>query len=126
VGGSTMTAAQISAVFNACLTAGTDLDAAKVAYENKLVAYQAAYKAAHALWVAFIAYLRGVYGSDNPILSEFGVEPTVRAKPTTSTKAEAVVKAKATRAARHTMGAKQKAAITGTVTNGVTPPAAKS
>ncbi len=125
VGGPTMTAAQLSAVFNVCLAAGKDLDAAKVAYENKLVAYQAAYKAAHVLWVALIAYLRASYGADNPILIEFGVAPHLREEPTVETKAQALAKAKATRTARHTMGSKQKAAITGTVPNGTVTPAVK-
>jgi hypothetical protein len=126
VGGLTMSAAQMSAILNACLSAGLALDAAKVDYENKLVAYQAAYKAAHSLWVALIAYLRAAYGEQNPILNEFGVPPTVRAKPTAATMAAAKVKAKATRLARHTMGSKQKAAITGTVTNGSATPTAKA
>lgn len=126
VGGSTQSAAQISATLQACLTAARDLDAARTAYETQLVAYRAAYGAAHTLAVAIFAYARAAYGVDSPILSEFGLVPHARVKPDTSTLAQAQAKAKATRAARHTMGSKQKAEIVGTVTNGAATPALKA
>jgi len=104
-----------------------DLDAAKVAYENKLAAYHAAYEAAHTLAVAIFAYARAAYGVDSPILAEFALVPHARVKSDTSTLAQAQAKAKATRAARHTMGSKQKkAAIVGTVTNGTATATLKS
>jgi len=48
-------------------------------------------------------------------LAEFGYSPRKRRAPKPATQVQAAAKAKATRVARHTMSAKQKAAIHGTV-----------
>ena len=54
------------------------------------------------------------YGDSASVLSDFGLVPRKLTVLTPQQKAAAALKAKATRLARHTMGKKQKLAITGT------------
>jgi hypothetical protein len=59
----------------------------------------------------------GMYSGAPDSLAVFGLKPRKASTETATTRAAAAVKAKATRAARHTMGSKQKAAITGASTS---------
>jgi D-serine deaminase-like pyridoxal phosphate-dependent protein len=85
----------------------------------------------HAAWLAavqadlqklsssatFVAGLRqavmAAFGKQVDVLADFGLKPRKSVVRTPEQKQEAAAKAKATRAARHTMGKRQRAAITG-------------
>jgi hypothetical protein len=77
------------------------------------------------------SFAKNFFGSTSEKLGDFGFMPKKEVVVTVPTKAAALAKSKATRVARHTMGKKQKAAITGStpaaptaaspaVTNGTT------
>lgn len=70
---------------------------------------------ARELRLALKSYILGTYGKAAvKMLQDFGMSvPKPTGRKTVKTKAEALVKAEATRKARHTMGKKQKLAITG-------------
>jgi hypothetical protein len=116
LGGQTKSPAQIVAVFTGAIQASTDLDAAKLSYQQKLAARDAAFAAADTTEEQLKSYVMGAYGKTNPVVTTFGfpvAKPTVRS---VKVKADAITKAAATREARHTMGPKQKAEIHGVVT----------
>ena len=115
LGGQTYSASQIVAVFSALLQANTDLDAARVAYHQKLVAHKAALQSADGMGALLKSYVQGAYGKHNPILGDFGFSFAVPTPKTVKVKAAAALKSAATREARGTRGSKQKAAIHGTV-----------
>jgi hypothetical protein len=116
LGGQTLSASQIVAVFNAFLQATTDLETAKTAYQQKLVAEQAAEKAAQAMAALLKAYAQGAYGKTSPVLTDFGFAIAKPGVKTVKVKAAAAEKSAATRVARNTLGSKQKESIHGTVT----------
>jgi hypothetical protein len=68
----------------------------------------------------FVASLRGSllasFAGNIDTLAKFGLTPRQKPVTTPAVKVAAAAKAKATRAARHTLGPKEKAKITGTVT----------
>jgi hypothetical protein len=67
--------------------------------------------------------LKVMFAGSIDTLADFGLKaPKVRVPLTPDEKAAAVAKGKATRAARHTMGAKQKKKVSGTVTTIVAAP----
>jgi hypothetical protein len=115
LGGQSRTGTSIVADFNAAIQANTDLDAAKAVYQQKLAAQKAAFTTARATASALKSYADGAYGKTNTILNDFGFEVAKAVVKSVKVKAEAAVKSAATRVARHTMGAKQKASIHGTV-----------
>ncbi|HEY8089983.1 MAG TPA: hypothetical protein VIF09_19110, partial [Polyangiaceae bacterium] len=67
--------------------------------------------------------LKVIFAGQIEALADFGLKaPKPRTPLTNAQKAAAAAKAKATRALRHTMGSKQKAALTGTAPAPVTTP----
>ena len=113
VNGTTYTAASAVAMFQARVTVATAVVTTKAAY-------QAAVKAADAEEIATAATVSGLveaiyvaFGDDPAALADLGLVPRKKASMTPAQHLAASAKAKATRAARHTMGPKQKAAITG-------------
>ena len=66
------------------------------------------------------------YGGDPAALADFGLPVRKKGVLTPAQKLASAAKARATRLARHTMGSKQKAAITGAPAPAVTTPAASS
>jgi hypothetical protein len=85
-----------------------------------LAAYQAAVKAERGGLQAtaeFSAALKrlveGMYFGSPDMLADFGLKPVRRAKQKVAAKAAAVELGKSTRQARHTLGPKQKKAVTG-------------
>ncbi len=69
--------------------------------------------------------LKASFGRQNPMLTDFGIDPDKKPRAlSVEEKVERVGKNKATRAARHTMGKRQKAAITGESAAASTDPAA--
>jgi hypothetical protein len=127
LGGQMLSASQIVAVFSAFLQANIDLATAKTAYQQKLVAQQAAQTSAKAMGALLKAYAQGAYGKASPILTDFGFPIEKPGVKTVKVKALAAEKSAATRVARNTLGSKQKETIHGVVpaaaTPAVTPPA---
>jgi collagenase-like PrtC family protease len=115
LGGQTVSSTQIVAVFQAFLQATTDLETAKVAYQQKLAAQQAALTSANTMAALLKAYAQGAYGKQNPIMADFGFSVAKATVKSVKVKAAAAVKSAATRVARNTMGPKAKEAIHGTV-----------
>ena len=93
----------------------SDVDAAKATATAKIATETAQAPALLALMGALGSYVKATFGSSPDVLADFGLAPKARAQVTVETKAVAAAKRKATRAARHTMGPKQKKAITGVV-----------
>lgn len=123
IGGTSYTAATAITIVQQRVVAAQAVAPAKAAW-------QAAVKADTnelASTKAFVSGLRQAlllaYASSPTTLADFGLAPHKTPAPRTpAEKAAAAAKAKATRAARHTMGKKQKLAITGTVTAPLSPP----
>jgi hypothetical protein len=69
-------------------------------------------------------YLQGRFGKNSPMLQAFGFTEAKTAQKTAESKAGAVVKMKATRKARHTMGKKQRLAITAPTVDAASTPVA--
>ena len=115
LGGQSTTPAQLVAVFTDAVQASTDLDAARLVYQQKLKAQQAAFATAYTTELTLKSYVYGVYGKDNPVVTQFGFTVAKAGVKSVQVKAEASLKSAATRVARHTMGPKQKAGIHGTV-----------
>jgi hypothetical protein len=106
------TKAQIAQVLNGAISATDAATAAKAA--AKVAVATAATQRAQAIELRSLLHLliEVQLGKTSPVLAQLGFAPP----PTTRTVAEksaAADKAKATRTARHTMGKKQRAAITG-------------
>jgi hypothetical protein len=126
VDGTTYTESSAVALFQSRVTAATNVVTARAAY-------QAAVKAADAVETATAATVSGLVeaiyvacGNDPAALADFNLPVRKKGSLTPAQLLAASAKAKATRAARHTMGPKQKLAITGTVTPATTAPATGS
>ncbi len=128
VAGSTVPTTDLVTVLKARIAA------IKLALTTKAT-FMAAVAAAHAEIANTAALVSGArqalkiaFAGQIETLGDFGLKPRKAPTPLTpAKKAAAVAKAKATRAARHTMGAKQKAEITGATAAAAapaTPPAA--
>jgi hypothetical protein len=105
------TVAQVVSDFAAVLAKYQDVRDAKAAVALKLRLLNDALPGAHTEYDAFKAYLVAKLGKGNPQLTEYGFTTGVR-KPTSSgTRVLAAMKAQQTRKIRHTMGRKQKLAL---------------
>jgi hypothetical protein len=117
LGGQERSPKQIVAAFTAVLQANTAMDAAKLAYQQKLEAQRAALAVALSIEEQLKAYMQGTYGKSNALLADFGFSPAKPPVKSAQVKADAAVKSAATRVARNTMGPKQKASIHGSVSS---------
>jgi hypothetical protein len=109
--GKETTVAQVVSDFAAVLAKYQDLRDAKAAVALKRQLLQDALPGANTEYAAFKAYLGAKLGKGNPQLTEYGFTTGVR-KPTSSgTRVLAAIKAQQTRKIRHTMGRKQKLAL---------------
>ena len=114
IAGTTYTPATLKAVFQAEIDANNAADSTRAVYRQQIVEARAARGNAGDLRQELRTYILGNYGKAAvTMLEDFGMSPKTKSGPTVKTKAEAQVKAVATREARHTMGKKQKLAITG-------------
>jgi D-serine deaminase-like pyridoxal phosphate-dependent protein len=113
VDGVQFTAAQAVSELEEIITAA---DLAVTSYAAWLAAVQADLQKL-ASSATFVAGLRqaimAAFGKQVDVLTDFGLKPRKSVVRTPEQKQEAAAKAKATRAARHTMGKRQRAAITG-------------
>jgi hypothetical protein len=111
--GTTYTPAQIIALLQAFATALQALIALHAELSSGVLSVRGQQKQINKILLALQTYVDNLFGGDPSKLADFGFKPKKVGVVSTSTRAEAVAKAKATREARHTMGKKQKAAITG-------------
>ncbi|MHB8418901.1 MAG: hypothetical protein ACYDCL_12560 [Myxococcales bacterium] len=113
----TFTVASIVAVLSAVETLFTALATAiqqsKAQVGSARTALNAELPTAHQFLTALDGALVAYFGKGNPVLSNFGISPGKKKAPSAATKAKAVGTAELTREARHTMGKKQKLAVTG-------------
>jgi hypothetical protein len=115
--GATYTSAQLTALFQAVITALNAAIAAKSAYADAVLAEDAKMEQALPIYREFVGYIRNVYGQQVGVLGDFGATPTKAHKtPLVAVKAAANQKRQATREARHTMGKDQKKLVTSEVT----------
>ena len=113
--GNAMTPADLKAVLKAEVDALKGVDDLRAALHTALVSARAISAKAKGARKALRAYILGNYGVEAAqMFADFGMNlPKPKSTVSTQAKADAAAKAKATRKARHTMGSKQKAAITG-------------
>jgi hypothetical protein len=102
-------------VLKAEIDALKSIDDLRAALHSALVSARVISAKALGARKALRAYILGNYGAEAAqMFADFGMNlPKPKSTVLTQAKADAVAKAKATRKARHTMGSKQKAAITG-------------
>jgi hypothetical protein len=113
IDGKSYTAAQVEGILQPIIDAMNAAVAAKAMFLETAHASDAAYAANQAFVRDLKQTLQITYGSQASTLADFGLTPRKKPTMTAAEKAEAAVKAAATRKARNTMGAKQKAKITG-------------
>jgi hypothetical protein len=111
--GTTYTPAQLIALLQAFATAIAGLTALHAQLSSGVLAVRGQQKQVNKILLALEAYVDNLFGSDPTKLADFGFVPKKVGVVTAATRVKAQAKAKATREARHTLGKKQKAAITG-------------
>jgi hypothetical protein len=109
--GTETTVAQVVLDFAAVLAKYQDVRDAKAALDQKRVLLQSAVQAGHTEYVAFKAYLEAKLGKGNPELGQFGFTLGVRKPRSSGTNVLAAIKAQQTRKVRHTLGRKQRLAL---------------
>lgn len=100
LGGQSMTAAVLSAIFQAAMSAQSDLDAAQAVVKTKRQTQKAALKTANATAALLHRWAEAQFGVDSPTLEDFGFTPAQPADKTVAVKAEAAAKATKTRKAK--------------------------
>ncbi len=116
----TYTPSQIESQLQQLATLRANVETAKAALKDSLVAEEAQAPALSALQDAFIAYVKAITGNVPSVLTDFGIPPKKKPAPRTAEQlAAAKAKRDATRKARGTKGSKQKKDVKGAVT-GVT------
>ncbi len=122
VAGGSFTPAQITEKLQAIVDLRREVDAAKATIKAKLVNEKTAMPALRTFRGALVSFINGAFVNQPDVLADFGISPKARTPLTAEAKTAAAAKRKATRAARHTMGAKQRKSIKGTVTGIVVTP----
>jgi hypothetical protein len=113
IAGKTYTPAELVALFQSLDAKLAEVNTAEAKLRDAWAAYRSLSKEIAPIIIGFRHALRNLFGAQSEVLSDFGLSAPKRSKPTVETQAAAVKKRLATREARHTMGPKQKAAITG-------------
>jgi hypothetical protein len=116
INGATKTVAQIEADFSAMLTKYADVRNARAQWLLAVQVVRKALPAEHEEYLALKKVLEGKLGRGNPQLVEYGFSVGTPKSRTAATIVAAAAKAKATRAIRHTLGRKQKLALSDAVT----------
>jgi hypothetical protein len=117
VGNKVYTVDQLTAELQSFVDNRQAVEAAQVAAAAKVATERAAAPSLIAIIVAFVDYVRGMFGEDAAALADFGLAPRKAPAPQTAEqKAVAAAKRKATREARGTASAKAKKGIKGNVT----------
>jgi hypothetical protein len=115
VDGSSYTPAAIVKSLQGSIDSADATASATAAFHKATAAERAANTTGDGLYLGLRTYLVTQYKTQPDVLADFGITLGSRRVPDASTMATAVVKRAATRAARHTMGKRQKLAVTGTV-----------
>lgn len=115
-GGVYYTPASLGALVQSRIDAAHAVAVAKAQWLDAVHAYEAIDGTATVAVRGLRQYVTNAFGENSPVLAEFGFAPPARTVLTPEQKAAAVAKRAATRKARHTMGKKQKLAITGEAT----------
>lgn len=100
LGGQSMTAVVLNAIFQAAINAQADLDAAQAVVKAKRQTQKAALKTATATAVLLHKWAEAQFGVESPTLEDFGFTPAQPADKTVAVKAEAAAKASKTRKAK--------------------------
>ena len=116
VNGSDKTPADVKGALQSNITAADTTQATRATWLAASHAEQALHDSTVSLLATLRSYVVLKLGTEAATLADFGFSPRTRQVPTVETKAAAAAKSLATRAVRHTMGSRQKAKITGTVT----------
>jgi hypothetical protein len=116
INGATKTVAQIEADFTAMLAKFADIRSAKAQWQLAIQAVHDALPAERDEYLSLKKVLEGKLGRGNPQLLEYGFSFGKPKPVTAATKVAAAAKAKATRAVRHTLGSKQKLALSDALT----------
>ena len=114
--GTTKTVAQIEADFSAMLTKFEAIRSAKAQWQLAIAAVHDALPAEREEYLSLKKVLEGKLGRGNPQLLEYGFSVGSPKPASAETKVLAAAKAKATRQLRHTMGSKQRLALSEAVT----------
>jgi len=123
VDGTTYTATSAVALLQTRVTAAAQLASAKAGYLAAAKAADAVENATAATVSGLVEAVYVAFGDDPAALSDFNLPVRKKGVMTPAQRLEASAKAKATRVARHTMGPKQKLAITGTAAPAAAAPA---
>jgi hypothetical protein len=113
VANTSYTTSQLATSFTSLVTSIQATATAKAAYQAAVKAEDELYAELFPLVSGVRAVLYQMYRGSIETLADCGISPHKVAIRTAAEKLAAAAKAKATRAARHTLGKKQKAAITG-------------
>ncbi len=109
--GTETTVAQVVADFAAVLAKYADIRDAKAALAQKRQLLQNAVQGSHEEYAGFKSYLEAKLGKVNPQLAEYGFTLGARKPRSSGTNVLASIKAQQTRKVRHTLGRKQKLAL---------------
>jgi hypothetical protein len=100
LGGQSMTAPALTAIFQAAMNAQSELDAAQAVVKAKRQTQKATLKTANATAALLHRWAEAQFGVDSPTLEDFGFTPAQPADKTAAVKAEAAAKATKTRKAK--------------------------
>jgi hypothetical protein len=126
VGGVSIPTTSLITTLQSRIAARTQSATSQKAWQDDVQAEQATLAKSKAEVSGARQAIKVMFAGQIEALGDFGIKPPKPRTPlTTAQKAAAAAKAKATRAARHTMGSKQKAAITGTTPAPVETPSAE-
>ncbi len=109
--GTETTVAQVVADFAAVLAKFADIRDAKAALAQKRQLLQSAIQGSHEEYAGFKSYLEAKLGKGNPQLAEYGFTLGARKPRSSGTNVLASIKAQQTRKVRHTLGRKQRLAL---------------
>jgi hypothetical protein len=116
VGGATYTVTALTQLMQDFVDNRTAVTTAEAATKATIAVERAKAPSQLAVIRAFVAFVRGTFGTAADVLADFGLAPPKAHAPLTAEqKAVAVAKRAATRAARHTMGTVQKKGVKGAV-----------
>jgi hypothetical protein len=124
IDGSSYAAADLEKALQGSIDAADLTASTAAAFHQAVAAEKAVNTKGDGLYSALRALLITQYRSQPAVLADYGITLLTKQVPDASTVATAVAKRAATRVARHTVGKRQKQAVTGTVP--VTAPAASA
>jgi hypothetical protein len=124
-GSASLTPAELTKRLQTLVDLRTAVDDAKATTKAKLADEDTQAPALLGLMTEFVAFVKVTFSKSPDVLADFGLAPRKTTTPlTVDKKVAAAAKRKATRAARHTMGKKQKLAVTGNVVDVIVTPVA--